>query len=329
MTGAARTAARGLAARRGAAFRLTVVLLLVALPLFLGPYPISALSRILAFALLAASLDLLTGYTGLASLGHAAYFGVGAYTAALIGIHLTPNAPVQLLAALAAGGIAAGLTGWVAVRTHGTFFLMLTLAVGEIVHQLADSWTSLTGGSNGLVGMPPITVLPGRPLVLAGFVYWYILAIFVLCYAVLRRITASPFGRTMRGVRDNEARMRAVGYDTARVKYVVYCIAGAVAGAAGSLWVAQTRFVSPADLSFEIAALVLLAVVIGGSGSLWGPCLGAALVLLVNDTLSSYVAGRGPLLLGLAFVAAVYLLPRGFAGLRGVRVHVRTRETGP
>lgn len=310
---------RGLAGRREALLQVAALLVLAVLPLFLGAYPISALSRILAFGLLAVSLDLLTGYTGLPSLGHAAYFGVGAYTAALFGIHVTANAPVQLVAALAAGGIAAALTGWVAVRTHGTFFLMLTLAVGEIVHQLAESWSSLTGGSNGLAGMPAMTVLPGRPVLLSGFVYWYVLAVFVVCYLVMRRLVASPFGRTLRGIRDNEARMRALGYATARSKYLVYCIAGAVAGVAGSLWAAQARFVSPADLSFEMAALVLLAVVIGGSGSLWGPCLGAALVLLVHDTLSSYVAGRGPLILGLAFIAAVYLLPRGFAGIRATR----------
>ena len=293
------------------------LLALALLPLFASGNVADMMTRVLAFALLAVSLDLLTGVGGLPSLGHAAPFGVGAYAAALVAKHLTTVGPLQLLAAAAAGAALSASVGWVVVRARGTYFLMLTLAVGEIVHVLADRWEGITGGSNGLAGIPAITLLPGgSPVRLAGVLYWYALGAALLGIAALVMVSRSPFGRTLRGVRDNEERMRSLGYATVRPKYAVFCIAGAAAGAAGSLWVAQARFVSPADLSFEISAMALLAVVLGGRGSLWGAAFGAALVVLVRDELSPQLGGRGPLVLGLVFIVAVYLLPRGFAGLR-------------
>lgn len=293
------------------------LLALALLPLFASGNVADMMTRVLAFALLAVSLDLLTGVGGLPSLGHAAPFGVGAYAAALVAKHLTTVGPLQLLAAAAAGAALSASVGWVVVRARGTYFLMLTLAVGEIVHVLADRWEGITGGSNGLAGIPAITLLPGgSPVRLAGVLYWYVLGAVLLGAAALVMVSRSAFGRTLRGVRDNEERMRSLGYATVRPKYAVFCIAGAAAGAAGSLWVAQARFVSPADLSFEISAMALLAVVLGGRGSLWGAAFGAALVVLVRDELSPQLGGRGPLVLGLVFIVAVYLLPRGFAGLR-------------
>jgi len=304
--------------RRGPVRWAAAVLVLAALaaaPLVLAAYPISTLSRILAFAVLVLSVDLLTGICGLPTLGQAAYFGVGAYTAALVGIHVTTDAVVQLGAAVGAGLVAAAATGWVAIRAKGIVFLMLTLAIGESLHQIADTW-SVVGGSNGLAGMPPITVAGGPPLRITGYVYWWVLVAFLVIFAVTALIASSPYGRTLRGIRDNEPRMRALGYRPALAKFGVFCLAGAVAGAGGALWAAQARFVSPGDLGFEVAALALLSVVIGGTGTLWGPCLGAAVALLVRDTVSGYVAGRGALLLGVLFVAVVFLLPRGIAGLR-------------
>jgi branched-chain amino acid transport system permease protein len=293
------------------------LLALALLPLFASGNVADMMTRVLAFALLAVSLDLLTGVGGLPSLGHAAPFGVGAYAAALVAKHLTTVGPLQLLAAAAAGAALSASVGWLVVRARGTYFLMLTLAVGEIVHVLADRWEGITGGSNGLAGIPAITLLPGgSPVRLAGVLYWYALGAALLGIAALVMVSRSPFGRTLRGVRDNEERMRSLGYATVRPKYAVFCIAGAAAGAAGSLWVAQARFVSPADLGFEISAMALLAVVLGGRGSLWGAAFGAALVVLVRDELSPQLGGRGPLVLGLVFIVAVYLLPRGFAGLR-------------
>ncbi|MGW0808272.1 branched-chain amino acid ABC transporter permease [Nonomuraea sp. NPDC002799] len=302
-------------AARAALVIVPVLVLLAAAPLVLGVYPVSTMTRILAFAVLVLSVDLLTGVTGLPTLGQAAYFGAGAYTAALVGIHLTSDALVQALAGLAAGLVTAALTGWVAVRARGIVFLMLTLAIGESVHQVAGTWPAV-GASNGLAGMPPISLFGGPPLTAAGFVYWWVLAVAISVYAAVALVVRSPYGRTLRGIRDNEPRLRALGYRPALARYGVFCLAGAVAGVGGSLWAAHARFVSPGDLGFEVAALALLSVVIGGAGSLWGPCLGAALVLLVRDNLSASIGGHGPLVLGLAFVAVVFLLPRGIAGIR-------------
>ena len=150
-----------------------------------------------------------------------------------------------------------------------------------------------------------------------GLVYYYVLAVFLVLFGVIALLLRSPLGLTLRGLRDNEARLTAVGYHTTRYALAAYVIAGAIAGAAGSLWASAQRFVAPGDLGFEVAALALLAVIIGGVGSMWGACLGAAVVILTRDYIGGNLSGHGPLLLGVLFVLAVYLLPRGIAG--GVR----------
>lgn len=304
-----------------------VLLLLAALPLFLAPYPIGLAGRILAFALLVVSVDLLTGVTGMPTLGQVAYFGAGAYTAGLVGIHFSDNGFVQLAAGVGVAAVLALVTGAVAVRTSGIVFLMVTLAIGELVHKVADSLT-LVGASNGLAGIPAITVLPGGdPLLLAGFVYWWVLGVFVVGLLVAYLVVKSPLGRSMRGVRDGEKRLHAIGQQTYPVKLAAYVVAGALAGAAGTAWVAQTRFFSPGDLGFDVAAFALLSVVLGGAGTLWGPAIGAAVVVLVRDWLSTYVDGKGALMLGILFVIAVYTLPRGIAGARWKRKPVTRRDT--
>jgi branched-chain amino acid transport system permease protein len=295
------------------------VLALAAVPLFLAPFATNTATRVLVFALLAVSLDLLVGVTGLPSLGHAAYFGAGAYGAGLVSIHVTAAAPVPLLAGVAVGALAAAATGWVAVRARGVFFLVLTLAIGELLTQVARSWDEVTGGFNGLAGIPATTLggVPLSALSTPGLLYWYVLAAALAGSGVVALVARSPFGAALRGIRDDEPRARALGYPTAAYKYAVFVLAGAVAGLAGALFVAQgtPRLITPVDLGSTTSALVLLAVVVGGAGSLWGPALGAALVILVRDAAGPALAGHGELVLGLVFVAAVYLLPRGAAGL--------------
>jgi branched-chain amino acid transport system permease protein len=292
-----------------------VLLGLAAVPLLLAPFATTTLTRILVFALFAVSLDLLVGVTGLPSLGHAGYFGAGAYAAGWVSINVTAEAPYPLLAGLGVGVLSAALTGWITVRSHGVFFLMLTLAIGETLQQLADSWASVTGGANGLTGVPAVRIA-GTPLANAGFTYWYVLAVGAAGFGLVWLVARSPFGMALRGIRDNEPRMRALGYATAWSKYAVFVIAGGVAGVAGSLLIAQQRLVTPADLGFTTASLALLAVIIGGAGSLWGACLGAALVIAIRDALGPSLGGHGTLLLGAVFVLVVYLLPRGAAGIR-------------
>lgn len=304
-----------------------VVLLLTALPLFLAPYPIGIAGRILAFALLVVSVDLLTGVTGMPTLGQVAYFGTGAYAAGLVGIHISTNAVMQLLIGTAAAALLALVTGAVAVRTSGIVFLMVTLALGELTHRFADA-LPVVGASNGLAGIPAITVVPGgEPLLLAGLIYWWVLGVFLVGMVLAMLVVRSPLGRSMRGVRDGEKRLHAIGQRTYPVKLAAYVIAGGLAGAAGTAWVAQTRFFSPGDLGFDVAAFALLSVVLGGAGTLWDPVVGATVVILVRDWLSGFVDGRGALMLGVLFVVAVYTLPRGIAGARWTRLLPTRRDS--
>ena len=305
---------------------LVLLVLLALVPLFADPFTANTLSRILVFALFAVSLDLLVGITGLPSLGHAAYFGIGAYTAGLVSIHWTSAAPVPVLLGAVAGAVAAAATGWLAVRSGGVYFLMQTLAIGELVHQLAQRLTGVTGGSNGLFGIPSVRI-GGEPLTLAGLIYWYILVVAVLGFAGLWLVAHSPFGGVLRGIRDNEPRMRSLGYTPFRYKFAAFTIAGGFAGLAGGLLANLVRIVNPSDTGFTTSALILLAVVLGGAGTLWGPVLGAAVVVLVRDTYGPQLDGHGPLLLGIVFVVAVYVLPRGFAGLTGLLTR-RQRTSG-
>lgn len=297
---------------------------LVAMPWVVNAYMISLMSRVLIFGLLAISVNLLTGVTGLPTLGQSAYFGVGAYTGAIVATTVTAVGPVQLVLATLAGALASAVTGPVAVRARGVPFLMITLAIGEIAYSAAARLDGLTHGTDGYSGIPPVVPFPGMDgLRLDGVVYYYVLAFFLVLYAAVWVLVRSPFGLTLRGIRDNEARLRAVGYNTTRYALVAYCIAGAVAGAAGSLWTSAQRFVAPGDMGFQVAALALLAVIIGGLGSMWGSVLGAAVVVLTRDYIGGMTDGHGTLLLGIAFVLAVYLVPRGIAGFTRPR---RRRE---
>lgn len=307
----------------GAVLVVVALVVLASMPFWMAPYPIQLMSRILAFALLVVSVDLLTGYTGLPTLGAVAYFGAGAYTAGLIGIHVTTNAFVQLIAGTLVAALLALVTGAVAVRTKGFVFLMVTLAIAELAHKQAEAMP-LTGGSNGLSGIPAISIMPGGPsLRLAGLVYFWVLFVFVLGVALAWILVKSPMGRSMRGIRDDEPRMRAIGRRTYMVKLVAYTFAGSLAGMAGTAWTAQARFVSPGDMAFSLAAIALLSVVLGGAGTIWGPIIAAAVVIIIRDYIGTFVDGRGGTILGIVFVVAVFLLPRGVAGLARKRNRAR------
>lgn len=288
---------------------------LLAIPWLVGTYAVITATKILIFAILAMSVNLLTGVAGLPTLGQAAYFGVGAYAGALTAIHWSDLGIVQIAVAVGAGVVAALLTGPVAIRARGVAFLMITLAIGEIAYSAAGRLDGVTRGTDGLSGVPPVVVAPGMEgLRNHGLIYYYVLAVALLAYLAVAILLRSPLGLTLRGLRDNESRLRAVGYRTDTYALAAYVIAGALAALAGSLWASSQRFVAPGDMGFEIAALALLAVIVGGVGSMWGACLGAMVVIFTRDYLGQMVSGHGPLLLGILFVLAVYLLPQGLAG---------------
>ncbi|MGJ3507256.1 branched-chain amino acid ABC transporter permease [Enemella sp. A6] len=300
------------------ALLVAVVLILLALvPWVFGTFTVMTFTRAVIFAVLAMSVNLLTGVTGMPTLGQAAYFGVGAYTGALVAIHWSELGIVQLVLATLAGVVAALLTGPVAIRGRGVAFLMITLAIGEIAFSAAGRLDSITGGTDGLSRIPPVVLTPGgEGLVNEGLIYYYALAVAILAFLGVHVLLRSPFGLTLRGLRDNEARLRAVGYRTDTYGLAAYIYAGGLAALAGSLWTSSQRFVAPGDLGFSISALALLAVIVGGVGSMWGACLGALLVVFVRDYFGQIFSGHASLLLGILFVLTVYLLPKGITGGR-------------
>jgi branched-chain amino acid transport system permease protein len=303
--------------RTGLAVRVGVLALLALAPLYLDNYRTFLVTEILIFGLFAASLDLLIGYSGLPSLGHAGCLGVGAYTAGLLALHdVTTNVFLQILVATAVAGGVALVTGVFAVRSRGVYFLMLTLAFGQLLWVLALNWTSVTNGSNGLFGVPAPSLWPGQTAWLAhnDHFYWYTLAVFLVGYAALKLVVGSPFGRALGGIRENEARMSSLGYNVPLYKLAAFTIAGALAGYAGALALQQPKYFSPEGMSFEVSALAVIAIVVGGQRSLAGAVLGAAFVYIFRDQLSDTLASHWQLALGAIFVVAVYALPGGLVG---------------
>jgi len=292
------------------------------------PFTLSSWNRILSLGLLAASVVVLTGFAGLPTLGQVAPYAVGAYTTALLARAGVVVGPVQLVAAVAAAGLFSALIAIVVVRARGLTFLMVTLAVAELTAIAAGQWRGLTGGSDGLAGIPATSPFWGaEPIVDDRAVYGYTLVVCTAFLAATWLILRSPAGLLVRGCRDDEARMLAGGHPVTRYLVITYIAAGALAGAGGALLITGQRYVSPQDVGFEVAALVLLAVTIGGTSSVIGAGVAVAFIVLLRDWAAVALPGHGPLLLGVLFVLAVYLLPGGLAGLRPTVA--RLRRTGP
>jgi branched-chain amino acid transport system permease protein len=270
------------------------------------------MTQVLIFALFAMSLDLLVGMLGLPSLGHAAYFGVGAYTAALLCLKVTRSFWVCLLAGTATGLIVAALFGFLAVRTHGSSFLMITLALGQVLWGIAHKWRAFAGGDDGLSGISVPDL--GIPIDLSGVNYYYlVLIVFLAMGLFLTVIVRSPFGAALEGIRESESRMRSLGYNPILYKYVCFVLAGGFASVAGVLFVFYNRFVGPADLGVVLSAKGLLMVILGGAGTLWGPALGAALITLLEHIISARL-DRWVMLLGVIYVVSIMFFPKGIVG---------------
>lgn len=277
-------------------------------------YATTVLRDMLVFATLALSLDLLVGHAGMPSLGHAAYFGAGAYAAGIAGQRFaTDQLHVTLGAAMLVAGLLALVIGALVVRSAGIFFLMLTLAFAQMVFAVAFQWTEVTGGSNGFPGVrrPGIGELD---LSAPDRMYMFVAVIFLLVALLLWRISRSTYGRALVGVRENERRMRALGYDTTRLRLSAFVLAGVLAGAAGALAAYSTRFVSPSDAGIGTSVTAFVMVLIGGAGTIAGPVLGAAVVLYIERILSSAIP-YSQTVLGLLFIAFVLVARQGIVGL--------------
>ncbi|TXL90915.1 ABC transporter permease [Streptomyces sp. IB2014 016-6] len=302
---------------RQAAPLLVLLGVLIALPTLLDAYTISLAGSALALGLLAVSVTVLTGYAGLPTLGQTAPFAVGAYATANLADAGWTVGPVQIVVAAIAAALFSLVTGPAVIRARGTTVLMITLAIGELASAAINQLKSVTGGADGLVGFPPTQALwGGEEMVDESEVYNYALAVAVVAVAVTLLVLRSPAGKLLIGTRNAEARMRASGHPVGRYLLMAHIGAGALAGVGGSVMVTVQQYLSPADVGFEIAAFALLAAVIGGGTSVIGALIGAGLIVSTRDWVAGSWPGHGHLLLGVLFVAAVYLLPRGLAGLR-------------
>jgi branched-chain amino acid transport system permease protein len=274
----------------------------------------TVLRDILVFAIFALSLDLLVGHAGMPSLGHAAFFGAGAYAAGIVGQRLGTDQLVVTLGAAAVVAAALALViGALVVRSDGIFFLMLTLALAQIVFAIAFQWTAVTGGSNGLAGVSRPT-LAGLDFNAPDRMYVLVAAAFLAVTGLMWALGRSPYGRALTGIRENERRMRALGYDTTRLKLSAFVVAGAIAGVAGAMHAYSQRFVSPGDVGIGTSVQAFVMVLIGGAGTLVGPLLGAGVVLYIQRVLSSAIP-VAETVLGLVFIAFVLLARQGIAGL--------------
>lgn len=297
-----------------------VALLFVLGPLIevLEPFWLNILSRILIFGLFAISLDLVFGYTGLPSLGHAAMFGVGGYTVALLMPGVTQNLLVVLALAAFTSGAVALVIGWFSVRGKELFFAFLTLAFAQPLYIAAFNdlpaqllaAESITNGDDGLFGVPAFDLVGVEFAGLLPF-YYLSLVIVSLSVALMIRIAHSEFGRVLQGIRENEDRMVALGYDVHRYKVIGFTISGVFTGIAGALYVPFVSIAHPNLLFWTTSADGVIMVLIGGMGTLWGPMLGAGFVIVFEQIFSAF--GNWHLYLGIVYVLIVIFLPKGFA----------------
>ncbi len=273
-------------------------------------------TRALAFGILAMSLDILLGYTGLASLGQAAYFGVGAYLTAVLAtrFHFGLGWDFWLVVVLGIllGAALAAVFGLFAIRAGGVYFLMITLALGQCVWGLAYRWNSLTGGDNGII----IKLRPNFGLNLTNEVtfFYLVLGFFIVSMILMYVLVRSPFGRSLKGIRERELRMSMLGYNVWLHKYIAFVIAGGFGGLAGVLWAHTNGIVTPEDVVLTTSVDALLMVVLGGAGTLIGGVIGSAIVLLLREYLSTLVPWW-QYVLGGVYVLTILYLPTGLMGI--------------
>jgi branched-chain amino acid transport system permease protein len=291
---------------------IAVLALLLLLPHLVKPYYVELATRMLIFALFAMSLDLLLGYTGLASLGHAAYFGMAAYTVALLILRWGVPSALAFPAGLVAGTALGAVFGPLALRARGSYFLMITFALAQVVWSVAFGWRSLTSGDDGMPGVPRPNF--GWSLESTVAFYHFVLVMVGLAALLLVGIVKSPFGRVLRGIRESETRMQALGYDVWRFKYAAFVLSATFAGLAGALYAYFNRFVGPEYLYVVQSAEALIMVILGGAGTLIGPAIGAALIVFLEDFVSS-MTEHWVLVLGVIYVVVTLFAPRGVIGL--------------
>jgi branched-chain amino acid transport system permease protein len=292
--------------------RLTVLTIIFVVFALCFPY-VHLATSMLIFAILAVSFNLMLGYAGLLSFGHAALFAIGAYTMGILLVHFKVNIFLGIAAGATLTAFIAFIIGWVSIRRHGIYFAMLTLAFNEVVYFTILELKGLTGGDDGLRGI-------FRPDMNFGFIsvpiqkpiafYFFVLFFFILSILIIRRIINSPIGSVFLAIRENERRAETVGYNTRNYKIVAFVVSGFFAGLAGSLFCIQIKFAALSFSHWSLSGEVIIMALVGGIGSLYGPILGAAVVMAMQDLFSN-MWDRWLLVLGLVFVIFVMFFPGG------------------
>lgn len=304
------------------------ILLLIALPhIIIHEFYINMASQVLIFAILALSLNLMLGFGGMVSLGHAAYIGVAGYTCILLTIAGYHPLVAAIVALILSTGCAA-FFGMLSLRAPGLGFLMITLALGQIVWGIAYRANTLTGGDNGIS-------LPARPMPF-GFdirsaenFYYFTLVVFAMALFGMWRFVRSPFGASLMGTRDQPRRMRMLGYNTWRVQWLTFVIAGFWGSVGGLMYVYYNLYLSPHALTLQQSAEILLMAILGGATSLTGPIVGAAIITLIKNVVSTYVE-RWNSLLGIIFIVVIVFMPLGLVpGCRALWRKLQTRHKPP
>lgn len=294
--------------------------LLLTVPLWLpmlGGYTALA-GRVLVLGLAAMSFNLLLGFTGVMSFGHAAYFGLGAYGAGLTLKYLTPSTPLAILAGVLLGGLAGTLFGPLIVRRRGVYFAMVTVAFGQIAFYVAYSWDSLTGGYDGLRGFSRAPLNLGFTTVditnNATTFYYFLLIVFGVATGLQALLLASPFGRTLVAIRENERRARFLGIPIERHIWMSFSISCCFTALAGALYALLNNFADPMGLHYSLSGEIVIMTVMGGMRAFWGPLVGAALFVVLQDYISSMTVNWMSFV-GLIFVLVVLFFPRGLLGM--------------
>lgn len=285
-----------------------VALIFGVLPLIATDYQVSVANEILIFALLAMCIDVLAGFAGRTSLGHGAIFGTSTYVVVYWTSVVGGSMWVGVVLGVLAATVIAAIFGLLAARVTGVYFLLLTLAMGMIVWGVALRWTSVSGGENGLRGV-------GRPELLTDPItfFYFCLGVVVLASALMWRFVQSPFGLTLRGIRDSASRMSSMGYSCALHMFIAFTITGFFAGIAGALYALFNNFVSPSTVELAQSVEGLLMAIIGGVGTLFGAFIGAAAIILLENFVSQFTA-RWPMVLGFMFIITMILAPEGVLG---------------
>ncbi len=296
---------------------------------FIVPYKALA-TQIIIWGLFALGFNVCLGYTGMLSFGHAAYFGVGAYTAGIVLIRLWENIWFSLFAGLVMGALLALILGYLCIKRRGIYFAMLTLAFAQLVYFVAFQWVDLTGGDNGLRNIPAV------PLSFFGIslyihtpirFYFFVLFFVFLSLLALNRILQSPFGHVLQAVRENEQRARSCGYEATNVRWLAFIISGAISGLAGGLHTLYLHFVGLDSLYYSTSGQVIMMTLLGGMGSFIGPFIGAGVFLYLEDVLSA-ITPNWMIFLGVIFVLCVLFFPSGIWGtVKGLSLKKRKDVT--